>query len=93
MPSVYPEPGWVVTARTVSDKDVATEPTWMSSWRVLAIITHPGSPLIAQWDSSASETFLLTRSAEVSDDAFSTIRAAGLAGVTAMQNQPMVCIK
>ena len=25
-------------------QEVATEPTWMSLWRVLAITTHPGSP-------------------------------------------------
>ena len=41
---VCPELGWVLTARTVSDKDVATEPTWMSLWRVLAVSTRPNSP-------------------------------------------------
>ena len=41
---MYPEPGWVVIAGTVSDRDVATEPTRMYLWRVLAITTHSGSP-------------------------------------------------
>ena len=37
------ELGWVVTARTVSDMDVAPELTGMYSQRVLAVITRPGS--------------------------------------------------
>ncbi|MGB7450679.1 MAG: hypothetical protein WBM36_00970, partial [Lysobacterales bacterium] len=44
IPSACPELGWVLTARTVSDMDVATERTWMCSQRVLAIDTRPGSP-------------------------------------------------
>ena len=40
-----PEPGWVVGARTVSDREVATERTRMYLQRVLAVTTHPGSPL------------------------------------------------
>ena len=37
------EPGWVVTARTVSDMDVAPERTGMYSQRVLAVTTRRGS--------------------------------------------------
>jgi len=44
MPSACPEPGWELGARTVSDKDVATEFTGMYLQRVLAVNTHPGSP-------------------------------------------------
>ena len=45
LPSACPEQGWVLGARTVSDRDVATELTGMYSQRVLAVGTHPGSPL------------------------------------------------
>ena len=45
MPSTRPELGWVLTARTVSDREVATELTRTYLQRVLAVNTHPGSPL------------------------------------------------
>ena len=45
-------------------QDVATEPTGMSLWRVLAITNHPGSPPTIQWDSNEywSLYFRLTNS-------------------------------
>jgi len=62
MPSARPEPGWVVGARTVSDKDVATELTGKYSQRVLAVNTHPGSPPpVTQWDSSGPDTLIFQR--------------------------------
>ena len=60
MSSACPEPEWLVITRTVSDREVATEPTGTCLWRVLAITSHPGSPPTNYVGQQWLELFLLS---------------------------------